>query len=336
MKDYEKEKYLYRILSGKTILSNLGLDVLTPSLDLLYESEEIYCNFYKKSGILTQEDIRSLLVQNNIISISDVSFLKDFQKVVESLQKDLCREFDTINADPIRSLIKQARNKREKILSVLAKHEGYSIENVANYAKSVFLISNTTYNKDGTKYNFSKYSPVSIISEINNLIISNDEIRDLAKQSSWSNIWYGIKGNNIFNGIPSLEQQLLIMWSKIYDNIRESPDSPSEKLILDNDAIDGWLILKKEESEKKKLENNSKINLSSKINNCEEVFIIAQNKEEADRIQKMNSKNASRIQKERVKQIYEKGSVHHHNLIDVRRNVQEQFHRMQMEHIRGK
>ncbi|HQW46407.1 MAG TPA: hypothetical protein PLZ98_04990 [Chitinophagaceae bacterium] len=166
--------------------------------------------------------------------------------------------------------------------------------------------------------------------------ISNDDIRDLAKKSSWCNTWYTIKGVNVFNGVPSIEQQLLLMWSKIYDNIRDTPDGPSEELILDNDAIDGWLIIQREESDKKKAENTSKLKINSKINNAQEVFIVAKTKEEADRIQGMNSLNASRIQKQRLEQISSQGDVHHHNLTDVRMDIREQFHKMNVEHIRGK
>jgi hypothetical protein len=335
MKDYEKERILYRILSGKTILSKFGLDVLTPSLNLLYEAEEVYCEYIEKKKVLTQEEIRNFLVSNGEVSIKDIAFLKDSQKVIESLQKELCSNFYTINADSIRSLIKQARDKRDQVLIQLSKYEGYSLESVAGYAKSVFLISNTTY-QGNKKYKFKKYSPIQIISELNNINISNTDIRELAKKSSWSNTWYTLKGYNIFDGVPSLEQQLLLMWSKIYDNIRESPSAPNEDLILDDDAIDGWLILQKEESIKKSAENTLKLNKSSKINNCQEVFIVAKTKEEADRIQNMNSKTALRIKEQRIKQIYEKGRVDHHNLIDVRMDVQEQFHKMQMEHIRGK
>lgn len=335
MKDYEKDKYLYRILSGKTIISKFGLDVITPSLNLLYESEEIYCDYYNKKGLMNQDEMRSFLVDSRIIDFSDLDYLKSFQKVLESLQKDLCSNFGTHNADPIRSLIKQARVKRDEILLKLSKYEGYCLESVANYAKSIFLISNTTY-KNNKKYNFKKYSIISIVSELNNLNISNEEIRNLAKKSSWCNTWYTIRGADIFKGVPSIEQQLLLMWSKIYDNIKDSPDCPSEELILDNDAIDGWLILQKEEYNKKKIENTSKLKVNSKINNSQEVFIIAKTKEEADRIQKMNSVNASRIQKQRIDQINSQGEIHHHNLLDVRRDVQEQFHRMQVEQIRGK
>lgn len=335
MKDYEKEKILYRILSGKTILTKFGLDVLTPSLNLLYEAEEVYCEYIEKKKVLTQEEIRDFLVSNNEVSIKDINFLKDSTKVIENLQKELCSNFYTLNAASIRSLIKQARDKRDSILIQLSKYEGYSLESVAGYAKSVFLISNTTY-KGNKKYNFRKYSPVQVISELNNINISNTDIREVAKKSSWSNTWYSLKGYNIFESFPSIEQQLLLMWSKIYDNIRESPTAPNEDLILDNDAIDGWLILQKEESLKKNSENTTKLNKNSKINNCQEIFIIAETKEEADRIQNMNSKTALRIKEQRLKQIYEKGKVDHHNFIDVRMDVQEQFHKIQMEHIRGK
>lgn len=337
MLSHELERILYRILSGKTLLKNLDVEVRSPSLDLLYEAEEIYCELYDKKGTLTREELKEKLILNDIISREDINFLKEFNKVLENLQKELFTHFVSLNADPIRSLIKQLRAKQDKILLELSKYESYSKEGMASYAKSIFLIKNTTY-RNGNMYNFSDKLPISILSELNKCSISNEIIRLLSRKSSWTNTWYSLRDSTIFSNIPTLEQQLLIMWSKIYDNIRESSEAPDEDIINDDDALDGWLLIQKEEHKKKKAEDNQnkKINsFSSKIKNSDEVFIIAKNKEEVDRIHQMNDSQAQRIKKERLDQIYSKGSVDHHNFLDVRRDIQTQFHKMQMDHIKN-
>lgn len=335
MLDHEKEKILYRILSGKTILRELRLDVFAPSLDLLYESEEIYSEYYEKSGVLTKEQLRNTLLNKGIISIKDMNYVKDFTNILQNLQKELCANFEHEQAKDIKKLIEDARAKYSHIMSELIQYETYCKDGLSSYAKSIFLIRNTTY-RDNKLYDFSDKQPVSILEQINKKIISNDDIREIAKDSSWSNTWYSFKGMNIFKNFPTTEQQLLTMWSKVYDNIRESEEPPSEELLKDNDATDGWLILNKEKSDSKKKSNNKKLIQNSKINNSEEVFIVAKTKEDIDNINKMNSKHAQRIKEQRLAQIYEKGKMYHSNFTDVKLDIQDKYHKMVMERVKKK
>lgn len=338
MLGHELERVLHKILSGKTLLRNLNLEVLAPSVDLLYEAEEIYCEYYNKNGTLTREELKDKLVINKIISSEDVNYLEGFSKVLENLQKELYLHFSDLNADPIRSLIKQARKKQESILFKLSQYESYSKEGMAGYAKSIFLINNTTY-REGKKFDFKDKSNINVLSEFNKHGISNDLIRLVARKSSWTNTWYGLKDGNIFKSIPTLEQQLLIMWSKVYDNIRESPEAPDDNIISDDDALDGWLLVQREESAAKKrenaLNNTNKNKMNSKIANSDEVFFIARSKEDVERINKMNDAQAERIKQQRINQIYDKGAVDHHNLLDVRMDIQAQYHKLAMEHIKN-
>lgn len=332
MLGHELERVLYKILSGKTLIKKFNLEVIAPNIDLLYEAEEIYCEFYNKKGTLNREELKEKLVQNRIISHTDIGYLKDFTKVLESLQEELFLNFHTINADPIRSLIKQARTKQEKILAELSRYESYSKEGLASYAKSIFIIKNTTY-RNNKLYSFEDKSPVTVLSEFNLNSISNEIIRIVSRKSSWTNTWYGLKGSTIFQNIPTLEQQLLLMWSKIYDNIRESSEAPDNDIINDDDALDGWLIIQKRENEKQK--KNNPIRTNSKINNSDEVFIIARTKEDIERVERLNDAQAARIKRDRMSQIYTQGKVDHHNLLDVRRDIQAQYHKMQVEHIKN-
>lgn len=336
MKDYEKEKYLYRILSGKTMLKELRLDVLAPSLDLLYESEEIYSEYYEKKGLMSKEELHDYLLNEGIIDLNDITYIKEFKGFLEKLQVELCSNFgDEIKADQWRKMIKDARNKYNLIVTKISEYDSYSKEGLATYSKSIFLIRNTTY-RNGKPYDFIDRQPVIVLDALNKTIISSDEIRDLAKNSSWMNTWFALKGQNIFNNFPTLEQQILIMWSKIYDNVRESMEFPGEDLLLDNDALDGWLIIQNRKTKEKQQKERSKLSTNSKIANADEVFIMAKNKEEADRINRLNSHHANKIKQQRLKQIQEKGQVHHHNFVDVRQDIQAEYHKLQMDRLKGK
>lgn len=339
MKDFEKELLLYKILSGKTIvnINSTRLDVVTPSLDLLYEANLIYKDYYLKTGVKNKEEIRNTLVQLGIITSENLSFLEKSTNIIQNLQKELFINFNSPNADSIRSLIKQTRNEVFRIFEILAKYETFSLEGLANYAKTIFLIKNTTY-KNGKKFNFKHITITNVLSEIQKSNCSADEIRDISKSSTWSNIWFGLKGSNIFkNGVGiSIDQQLLLVWSKLYDNIRENPECPNDAIIEDNDALDGWLLLQKEENAKKAQEARSKKSYSSKLDKCSEIFVMVKTKEEADRVLNMNDASSTRIMKQRINEITSKGEVDYHNLTDIRQDLQMAYNKMTMEKVRGR
>ena len=299
MLPHERERVLYRILSGKTILNDFGLVVFAPSLDLLYEGEEIYHEYYNKKHILTKEDIRLLALKRGTISKSDLSFLDTYEDKIKVLQVELYNEFyEEIKFKTITKELSRLRDRNNFILSELNKYETYSRENLAHYAKSMFLISKTTF-KDGKIFDFNSKTSSIVLSELNKYNITNEDIREIARKSSWANTWFTLKGSNIFPNFPTIEQQLLIMWSKVYDNIRETEDCPLEAIIDNDDALDGWLILQKHKREKE--QKNKKIKSFSKIQQADEVFILAKNKEEAERIQNMNSDHAKKSKTRKIK-----------------------------------
>lgn len=339
MKDYQKEVLLYKILSGKTIIeiNSTRLDVVTPSLDLLYESNLLFQKYYEKPGIKTRDEIRTNLVSLGIIKREDIDFLDKSNSIIQNLQKELFINFSSINADSIRELIRQTREKIYKILMVLSKYETYSLEGAANYVKSVFIIKNTTFYKD-CLFDFHKINYSAVLSEIQKFNCSSDEIREIAKCHTWSNIWFGLKGSNIFlNGSNiSLDQQLLLVWSRLYDNIKENPESPSDEITNDNDALDGWLLLQREENLKKTKENASKKKYSSKLDKCDEVFVLVNNKEEADRVLSMNNAYSKRVMNQRLNEVSKRGEVNYHNFEDVRQDLQMTYNKMVTENFRGK
>src|SRR5690606_12972110 len=94
-------------------------------------------------------------------------------------------------------------------------------------------------------------------------------LRDLAKNQPWHDIWYSAKKNNgyVFNRDAtklSDEQRKLILWSSLYDNIKEYSEPPSDEIIKDDLRLDGWLIKQNREEKVKKrdikISNNPKIN----------------------------------------------------------------------------
>ena len=321
MQGHLQETNIYRILCGKTILNinKSRLEVITPSLDLIYESCILYKEYFEKTKIISKDELREYLINKGIISRKELDFLSKCTKIIEDFQKDLYTHFDnTSTFNALKSYINKTRLEESNIYWKLSKYETYTKEGLANYAKSLFLIRNTVYSNN-KKYKFKTIKHERILNELNLINIGPKEIRDLSKNGQWMNMWYALKDYNLFpEGIGiSIEKQLLLMWSKIYDNIRESTECPKEEIVNDNDAIDGWLLIQKEN---KKVEKTDK-QYNSKLGNAQDIFIIAKNKEEIDRINNMNSQYSKQLRDSRLNQIYQHGLISHGKLADVKQDL---------------
>ena len=76
----------------------------------------------------------------------------------------------------------------------------------------------------------------------------------------------------------------------MYDKIYEHPESPSEEIIEDDDALDGWMIYNQQEIKKQKQEKGVDSMMSEKVRNSSEVFLMAGNdKQQAQDILSLNS-----------------------------------------------
>src|SRR5690606_30951918 len=146
------------------------------------------------------------------------------------------------------------------------------------------------------------------------LVLSDTECRELARNEPWRSLWFlnDSKAYHIFNDNGrelTIDQKNILIWSKMYDNIQESPDCPSDDVVDDDDMLDGWFILQKRKREKDRaeaeLESSTK---SQKIKNASEVFVMTSQKD-ADRVERMNDTTASMIKKQRLETIKKQGTV---------------------------
>ena len=329
-----QETLIYRILSGKTLLTVNGikLEIITPTLALMYESCQLYEQYFNTSRIFTKEELKEHLISKGIVKREELDFLTKCDKLIEQFQKDLYANFEnksTVNS--LRSYIKKTRQEELNIYGKLAKYETYTKEGLANYAKSLFLIRNTVYHS-AKPYKFKRVKPERILNELNMVNIGPRQIRDLSKNNQWLNMWYALKDYNLFpEGVGiSIEKQLLLTWSKIYDNIRDSPDCPTGEIIEDNDAIDGWLLIQKENKKVEKRDEHYK----SKLGNAQEVFILTKDKEEIDRVNNMNSSYSKQLRDSRLNQIYQHGTIAHGRLADVKQDLMMQQVQMGVKHGR--
>jgi len=136
----------------------------------------------------------------------------------------------------------------------------------------------------------------------------------LSKYDKWRMVWSSGRQEGRVFGRPSIEltseQQSLIAWSKLYDNINEHPESPPKEVIDDDDLLDGWLIL-----EQKKNKHKPGNNKHGKPG-ASEVFIPVESKEDAVRVGQMNDAKSRFIKAQRMAVLQKQGAVLEQNMPD--------------------
>lgn len=145
-----------------------------------------------------------------------------------------------------------------------------------------------------------------------------ESIRKLARSDYWRSIWACGENESSVFGRPAAEltdeQRHLIAWTRIYDNARKHDEPPSNEVMDDDDAFDGWMIMAQKNVGVTK-------GTSQKIMGAQEVFIVAKSPEEIQEIENLNSRGAKIIKAERNKIIDEKGSVADYMLPDRLREI---------------
>ena len=118
----------------------------------------------------------------------------------------------------------------------------------------------------------------------------------------------------------------------MYDSIAESPESPSDEIILDDDMLDGWLIIQRRERElRTKQKAAEDIIGNEKIANSDEVYIVAKSEEDISNINELNDPQAKAIKHAREKALLSEERTKQENLPDVAMDLQMQRNRAAVE-----
>ena len=342
------EKSLYRILQGRLrlVLGDLVLYVYEPDAQLVEESYDIYDESYKQAyfrGCYLQKDLLDILVKNDLWSPFYEKQSKKLEKDIEDLKVDIYKTF--YDKRKVKSLKFQIRSKERQMTDyVMKKHalDHASCEGVASFARSIWLISQTTKLKDGSHYMWDKF-PISIIMDhYSSDQLGSGVIRRIARTDPWRTMWYAGKKNIDIFGKPAYQltrdQLSLCSYSSMYDNVHENPEAPDEKVIEDDDCLDGWFIVqrRKHKKDKKQQEIDDMIN-NPKIKNSQEIFVVARDQQAANEIYDLNDPVAKATVHNR-KQAIENADgdqISFTKFNDVRQDIVTQSHQQAISKIKG-
>jgi hypothetical protein len=255
--------------------------------------------------------------------------IKDIEKKIDNAKVDYYSAFKL--TDKRKNIKKNLDSYKKQLNSILSKKEelySNTLEGYANSIKNEFIITQTLYKNNNlvfdNKNNNNNYLLFNtIVNELNKYSISLEDFKKLARSNIWRSYW-NTKKNNLFENQLSDDQRTLIGISQMYDRVYEHPECPSDEVIEDNDALDGWMITQRRKIEKEKKQHQIDT-LNPKLKNAQEVFLFANNQQEAEEIIGLNNMEGLNKMRSKISHVNKFGITEESKLPDVQMDLRNQL-----------
>jgi len=338
MTDADLELLLYRVLSGKILFTykNEQYELKNSSVDIKYEAQILYdsiINDEKYNDWIRAEDLDNMLISLGLWSKDTNKIIKDIEKKIERSKVDMFLSAALSDkVKKIKRLLSEYRNQLNKIMDYKNDLFSHSLEGYASSIKNEYILCNTLF-KNNTRVFPKQVSSDQasyiyfndLVTEVNKKNIGIDSYKELARSSMWRSYWNCNK-EKVFNKAVcdwTDDQRTTVSVTRMYDNIYDHPECPSDNVIEDDDMLDGWMIHQREKNQKAK--KQAQIDeMNPKLKNAQEVFLMPQSKEEIENIIGLNSPDSLRRMKEKMNYVQQVGSVDDGNLPDVRMDLMNQ------------
>lgn len=342
----EESKILSRIVSGiyKFKYKNEDLKLVYPSVQLKYEADILFQEVYdehKYQEWLTLDSAQDVLIENGIWHSTGDQQLFAISKEIEQIKINLFLAF----SNPIQQLnyrkkLEETNKKYDKYYSIRHSLDAFTLEAFCDHEKNFFLLSNSLFDSYGRKvltrnnYNYRSFQDIS--TKINSSAISTATFRKIARLDIWKNYWSAGRGHVFDKPSSELtdEQRALVIFTKMYESAHESMECPPEPVFEDDDMFDGWLSYQHQKQQESKKEKSDSSN--SKTANAQEMFIMANNRNQASSIHNMNSGKSKAIISSRNKTIQSGKSVNASDLPDIKNEIRQQAQQKLSQRLRSK
>jgi hypothetical protein len=345
--DSKLNSLLYRILKDRLWVSVDGLSffITEPCLDLIEESWFVYKQAYDKAYAdenLTKDDLAMFLIDEDIWSPHNERILEEKRKELDNAKVDAFQLF--FKSKELRNAkfkIKRISDEISKMIGKKHSMDHLSCEGVAEQSRFNWIISRSCFHKDGTPVNWAEKNLSSFINVYRENFIDHSDFREIARNDPWRSMWSLSKKNGALfdQSSTSLSQNKLTLcsYSGMYDSVYENPEAPNEKVIEDDDCLDGWFIVQRRKHDQSKKERESEELIKNpKIKNAKEVFLMANNRQEADEIYGLNNTLSRATLQQRQKIIEEKGKTSDLDFADVQTDLQMQQNQAFISKVKGR
>ena len=326
MKHHEREFFVGTIRTGNIKILNLVIKPLT--VEQSVQAAKVYGDSFEDNldaEVMTEDQMLKWMIQQGLWHRADDKEIEKIDRAIDDAKVEMYKKHtDKDKVKTLRIILGGLKKKKADLFSYKSSYFPNTCEGIASLQKTSWIVRNTTF-LNNEPYDFEDHDVTEVMSLWQQTHLSDPQIRDLARNEPWRSLWSMRDKANIKLFLNPEEYELtnnqknLVVWSDLYDNIRESMDCPPDEVIEDDDMLDGWFIeqgrKRKREVKKKHLEDS----LTNKdIANKDEVYVMA-NKEDVESIQNvydMNEPTSRFIVGQRELQIKQEGTVDHHKLND--------------------
>lgn len=269
MNDREKGRHIAVITSGN-IRCNLKGDIVyisTPRHVDKLEGQEIYSQCLQEAelkGVLTEDQLMSEMIKVGAWTKKEEETIEEMPKELEDLKVAL---FKADGHDALeKGIRKKLKSKKQEFYSLVQKRSEVlknTSSGISDTLESQYLLYTSVVDRDGNFLfkgedfwgeDLKKID--RIYSEYISSFIPEHEMREISRTDPWRSIWNASKSSGSLFGLAASDlnrdQKALINWSRFYDSVGESTEAPCEKVIKDDDMLDGWVILQSRNREKDK------------------------------------------------------------------------------------
>lgn len=328
---------LSRIISGFLIFryKDQILYLIYPSLSTKYEAELYYDDLYDKykfSDWISEVDILNILKDNKLWSEMNEKEFISLQKQIDQVKIELFKSFYiTKKQNSIRAKLNYLNQRYAKFYNIRHSLDHLTVEGFCEKYKNEFLLINSVFKKENNQFikffdNGIDHKILEDISyEIGTNTIDIPSFRRIARSDLWRTYWTSNK-NFLFEKPASEwtdEQRTLIVFSKMYDSAHESSEPPPDPVFEDDDMFDGWILLQNENAKKERNKKTEDKALGSKMSKAQEVFLMANSREDISDIYDMNNSASKAVITERNKAIQKYKEIDASKLPDVKRDLEQ-------------
>ena len=330
MELHEREFFIARIGTGYykiKVSPDVVVYVQPLTRDETFEATEIFQEALMEAlntGVMSRKESYEKMLETGVWSKEEEVRIKQLEKDMEQYKVDIYSFYFKSNSrERARQDLRLQELEYYQLLQKKHAYDHVDAEGVASYSKLNWVIEKTTKLKDGNPYDFSHFTSHEILQKKDQIQLSEKKIRGLAKEPPWTNIWNMSKKTGILfreeTFTLTTEQQVLIAWSSIYDNIKESHEAPPDDVIDDDDACDGYMIEQRRKRDKQRGQKAAD-ELMNVHPGAQEVFIPAETSEDAARVHALNDGGSEMVRKNRLKSL-EKGDLNYTEFSDVKMRI---------------
>jgi hypothetical protein len=303
----------------------------------LLEAESLYHEILVDSQyleILTDSQMVDHLIEMGLWSLEEQSQIDELPKKLEAMKFEMYKlyvSFRSKRMEQIRRMIQRTIKENTELYLKRHSYHSCTCEGFALSAKLQYLVLITAVDGDGNWVNSIADDGnllENIVHHYVNSRIDEHQIRKFARNEPWRSIWSASKSEGkVFDISPvsmSADQKTLVAWSRLYDGVRESIESPDDKVIEDDYLLDGWLIAQhKKREEERKAREGRKVG-GDKMSDAGEIYIPAETYEDARRIDAMNDPQSAMVKRQRAELIKKHGGIAEQNMPDSQIQMRQQ------------